>query len=346
MTQFTAGRMAQMLKATLEGDTNAIITRPSKIEEAGEGSITFLANLKYEQYFYDNQPTAVIVDRKFKPSKPVTSTLLRVDNPYMAVAKVLHIFNTTNAPKKGISCHSRKGRRCKIGKGCYIGHYAVLANNVTIGDNVKIYPNVYVGDNVTIGDNTILYSGVKLYPDVQIGRNCILHSGVVVGADGFGFVPTDDGSYNKIDQIGNVVVEDDVEIGANSCVDRATMGSTIIHRGVKIDNLCQVGHNVQVGENTVMCSQSGIAGSSKVGARCLLTGQVGIVGHVEVGDDVKIGAQSGVTKNVPSGATIVGSPATEASRQKRNFAIMRNMEALLNRIVALEKRTASQNDNQ
>lgn len=337
MTQFTAGRMAQMLKATVEGDANAVIYRPSKIEEAGEGSITFLANPKYEQFFYDNQPTAVIVDRKFKLSRPVKSTLLRVDNPYLAVAKVLHIFNTANAPKKGISWRSRRGRRCKIGKSCYIGHYAVLGNHVVVGDNVKIYPQVYVGDNVTIGDNTILYSGVKLYSDVQIGQNCILHSGAVVGADGFGFVPTDDGGYSKIDQIGNVIVEDNVEIGANSCVDRATMGSTIIHKGVKIDNLCQVGHNVQVGENTVMCSQSGIAGSAKVGARCLLTGQVGIVGHIEVGDDVKIGAQSGVTKNVPSGATIVGSPATEASKQKRNFAIMRNMEALVNRISELEK---------
>ena len=182
-----------MLKASIEGDENAIIVRPSKIEEAGEGSITFLANPKYEQYFYENQPTAVIVDRKFQPSHPVTSTLLRVDNPYLAVAKVLHIFNTANAPKKGISCHSRRGRHCKIGKGCYVGHYAVLGNRVVIGNNVKIYPNVYVGDNVTIGDNTILYSGVKLYPDVQVGKNCIIHSGAVVGADGFGFVPSDDG---------------------------------------------------------------------------------------------------------------------------------------------------------
>ena len=330
--------MAQMLKATVEGDASAIIYRPSKIEEAGEGSITFLANPKYEQFFYENQPTAVIVDRKFKPSHPVKSALLRVDNPYMAVAKVLHIFNTSNAEKKGISWRSRRGKRCKMGKNCYVGEYVVLGNHVTLGDNVKIHPQVCVGDNVTIGDNSVLYPGVKLYPDVQIGKRCIIHAGAVIGADGFGFVPTDDGGYSKIEQIGNVVVEDDVEIGANSCIDRATMGSTIIHRGVKIDNLCQVGHNVQVGENTVMCSQSGIAGSSKVGSRCLLTGQVGIVGHIEVGDDVKIGAQSGVTKNVPSGSTIVGSPATESSRQKRNFAIMRNMEALVNRIAALEKR--------
>lgn len=327
-----------MLKATVEGDGNATVWKPSKIEEAGEGSITFLANPKYEQYFYDNQPTIVIVDRKFVPTCPVKSTLLRVDNPYLAVAKVLHIFNTANPPRKGISCHSTRGRRCKIGKKCYIGEYAVLGNNVVIGNDVKIYPQVYVGDNVTIGDNTVLYAGVKIYNDVHIGNNCILHSGAVVGADGFGFVPTDEGSYSKIDQIGNVVIEDDVEIGANSCIDRATMGSTIIHKGVKIDNLCQVGHNVQVGENTVMCSQSGIAGSSKIGSHCTLTGQVGIVGHIEVGDNVMIGAQSGVTKNVPSNSTIVGSPATEASRQKRNFAIMRNMEALVNRISELEKR--------
>lgn len=336
-SRFTVGRMAQMLKATVEGDENAVVWRPSKIEEAGEGSITFLANPKYEKFFYDNQPTAVIVDRKFKLMQPVTSTLLRVDNPYLAVAKVLHIFNSANAPKKGISFRSRRGRHCKIGRDCYIGHYAVLGNHVILGDNVKIYPQVYVGDNVTIGDNTVLYPGVKLYSDIQVGCNCILHSGVVVGADGFGFVTNDDGSHSKLDQIGNVVIEDDVEVGANSCIDRATMGSTVIHKGVKIDNLCQVGHNVHVGDNTVMCSQSGIAGSSSVGCRCLLTGQVGIVGHIEIGDDVRIGAQSGVTKNVPSGATIVGSPATEASRQKRNFAIMRNMESLVNRISELEK---------
>lgn len=338
MTQFTASQMAQILKASIEGDKEARVWKPSKIEEAGEGSITFLANPKYEQYFYDNQPTIVIVDRKYQPSQKVSSTLLRVDNPYMAVAKVLHLFNQANAPKKGISCRSVKGRRCKIGKGCYVGPYAVLGNNVVLGEGVKVYPHVYIGDNVSVGDNTILFSGVKLYSDTQIGRNCILHSSAVIGADGFGFVPTDDGSYSKIEQIGNVVIEDDVEIGANSCVDRATMGTTIIHRGVKIDNLCQVGHNVQVGENTVMCSQSGIAGSSKVGSHCTLTGQVGIVGHIEIGDNVMIGAQSGVTKNVPSNSTIVGSPATDANKQKRNFAIMRNMEALLSRIVELEKR--------
>lgn len=331
-------RLAQILKGTVEGDANASVWRPSRIEEAGDGSITFLANPKYEQYLYDNQPTAVIVDRKFCPKRPVRSAFIRVDNPYLAVAKVLHYFNTANKPKKGISWRSRHGRHCTIGKDCYVGHYAVLGNHVVLGNNVKVYPQVYIGDNVSVGDNTILYPGVKLYSDVQVGRNCILHSGAVVGADGFGFVTSDDGSHSKVDQIGNVVIGDDVEVGANSCIDRATMGSTIIHKGVKIDNLCQVGHNVQVGENTVMCSQSGIAGSSRVGCRCLLTGQVGIVGHIEVGDDVKIGAQSGVTKSVPSGAVIVGSPATEASRQKRNFAIMRNMESLLKRIVALEKR--------
>ena len=338
MIQFTANEMAKMLKGTVEGDGEVKVWKPSRIEECSEGSITFFANPKYAEYFYEGKASVVIVDRKFQAEKPVTSTLIRVDSPYMAVAKVLHIFNKANPPRKGRSRKSTVGRHSKIGKGCYIGEYAVIGRNVEIGEGVMIYPQVYVGDNVKIGSGTVLYAGVKIYNDTEIGRNCILHSGAVIGADGFGFVPSAEGVYSKIEQIGNVVIEDDVEIGANSCVDRATMGSTIVRRGVKIDNLCQVAHNVQVGEHTVMCSQSGIAGSAQVGSHCILAGQSGVVGHIKVGNDVTIGAQAGVTNSVPDGATLLGSPAMDGGKQKRNFAVMRNMESLLKRIMTLEKK--------
>lgn len=337
MIQFTATQLAKILKATIEGDPEAKVWKPCKIEDGEEGGITFLANMKYAHYFYEKPASIVIVDKKFVPEHPVSSTLLRVDNPYMAVARLLHVFNQMNKPKKGISCRSSIGRKSKLGKGCYVGEFAVIGRNVKIGNNVLIYPQVYVGDNVTIGDNTILYAGVKLYSETVVGMNCILHSGVVVGADGFGFAPTPAGGYTKIDQIGNVVIEDDVEIGANTCIDRATMGSTIVRKGVKLDNLCQVAHNVQVGENTVMCSQSGIAGSAKVGRHCTITGQVGIVGHIEVGDNVVVAAQSGVTNNIPSDSKVLGSPAIDALKQKRNYAVMRNLDTLWRRISDLEK---------
>ena len=247
------------------------------------------------------------------------------------------MFNTANGPKRGRSCRSSVHCTAKVGKGCYIGEFAVVGKKAKIGKNVQIYPQVYVGDYCEVGDNTILYPGVKIYRECKVGANCILHAGVVVGGDGFGVAPLDDGAYSKIDQLGNVIIEDDVEIGANTCIDRATMGSTVIHKGVKLDNLCQIAHNVVIGKNTVMASQSGCAGSGKVGEHCVIAGQVGIVGHITVGDNVTIAAQSGVTNNVKSGSIMLGSPAMEGAKQKKIFVLLRKLEDMYTRLNALEK---------
>ena len=322
--QYTAKELAKLVKGTIEGNENARVWKPCKIEEGEEGGITFLGNPKYTHYIYEKESTIVIVKKDFVPEHPVNSTLIRVDNPYMAVAKLLHAFNQRSKPPKGRSWKSSVGRGSKIGKDCYMGPYAVVGRHCTVGDNVKIYPNACIGDNVKIGDNTIIYAGVKIYEGVEIGRNCILHAGCVIGADGFGFAPTGDGGWDKIDQIGNVILEDNVEVGANTCVDRATMGSTILHQGVKID--------------TAMASQVGIAGSCKVGSDCIIAGQAGLVGHITVGDHVTIGAQSGVTNSVSSNQTIFGSPAMEASKRRKVEVLVRNIEKLANRISALEKK--------
>jgi UDP-3-O-[3-hydroxymyristoyl] glucosamine N-acyltransferase len=241
--------------------------------------------------------------------------------------------------KKGIDPLAFISPTATIGENCYIGPFAFIGENAKIGNNSKIYPQTYIGDNSVVGDNTTLFSGVKVYQNIQIGSRCILHSGVVVGGDGFGFAPTPDGSYQKIDQIGNVVIEDDVEIGANTTIDRATLGSTVIHKGVKLDNLCQIAHNVTVGSNTVMASQSGIAGSGKIGSNCIIAGQVGIVGHIEIGNHVTIAAQSGVTRNYPDNVTILGTPATDAIKQRKNYVYQRNLEQLYKRVDELEKLT-------
>jgi len=336
--QYTANELAKIVKGTVEGDGNVKVWKPCKIEEGEEGGITFLGNPKYTHYIYERHASIVIVNKTFQPEHEIPSTLIRVENPYMAVAILLHFFNNRNKPPKGRSLRSSVGRGSHIGKKCYLGPYAVVGRHCKIGDNVKIYPHVYVGDNCTIGDGTTLYSGVKIYEGVEIGKNCILHSGAVIGGDGFGFAPTGDGGWNKIDQIGNVVLEDNVEVGANTCIDRATMGSTILHQGVKVDNLCQVAHNVVIGNNTAMASQVGIAGSCKVGSNCIIAGQAGIVGHIVVGDHVTIGAQSGVTHSVPSDVSIFGSPAMEASKRRKVEVLVRNIEQLAKRIDKLEKK--------
>ena len=322
--QFTAKQIAQKLKGTVEGDENALIWKPCRIEEVDEGGITFLANPKYTHYIYERKAAAILISRDFVLEHPVDATLIRVDNPYLCVAKVLHMFNSASGPKRGRSLRSSIHLSARLGKKCYVGDFAFIGRHAQIGNNVQIYPQVYVGDYCKIGDNTILYPGVKIYRECQVGNNCILHAGVVVGA-------------SKIDQIGNVVIEDDVEIGANTCVDRATMGSTIIHRGAKIDNLCQIAHNVSFGSNTVMASQSGCAGSGKVGDNCMIAGQVGIVGHIKVGDRVTIAAQSGVTRNIGDDAVVLGSPAMPADRQKKIFVMQRKLEEMYNDIQELKK---------
>lgn len=335
--QYTAKELARLIKGTVEGDENVRVWKPCKIEEGCEGGITFLGNPKYTHYIYERQASVVIVRNDFHPEQPVGSTLIRVENPYLAVAYLLHVFNERSKPPKGRSCKSSVGRGSKIGKGCYMGPYAVVGRHCQIGNGVMIYPNAVIGDNCKIGDGTIIYAGVKIYEGVEIGRNCILHAGAVIGADGFGFAPTGDGGWNKIDQIGNVVLEDNVEVGANTCVDRATMGSTILHAGVKVDNLCQIAHNVVIGNNTAMASQVGIAGSCKVGENCIIAGQAGLVGHITVGDNVTIGAQSGVTHSVGPNLQIFGSPAMEATKRRKVEVLVRNIEKLAQRIEKLEK---------
>ena len=335
--QFTAKEIAKKLKGTVEGDENALIWKPCRIEEVDEGGITFLANPKYTHYIYERKASAILIARDFVLEHPVDATLIRVDNPYLCVAKVLHMFNTADKPKRGRSLRSHIHRTAKMGKNCYVGEFAVIGRHAKIGDNVQIYPQVYVGDYCEIGDNTILYPGVKVYRECKVGKNCILHAGVVIGADGFGFAPTGDGSYNKIDQIGNVVIEDDVELGANTCVDRATMGSTIVHRGTKLDNLCQIAHNVSVGSNTVMAAQSACAGSSKVGEGCVIAGQVGIVGHITIGNHVTIAAQSGVTRSVPDDTTVLGTPALPGDKMKKIYVIQRKLEQMYADLNELKK---------
>ena len=336
--QFTAKEIAHKLGGTVEGDEKVIIYKPCRIEEVDEHGITFLANPKYTHYIYERKAAAILIARDFQLEHPVDATLIRVDNPYLCVARVLHMFNSANGPKHGRSWRSSVHCSARVGKGCYIGEFAVVGKKAKIGKNVQIYPQVYVGDYCEVGDNTILYPGVKIYRECKVGNNCILHAGVVVGGDGFGFAPAGDGSYNKIDQLGNVIIEDDVEIGANTCIDRATMGSTIIHKGVKLDNLCQIAHNVSVGSNTVMASQSGCAGSGKIGENCIIAGQVGIVGHITVGDRVTVAAQSGVTHNVESDSVVLGSPAMEGSKQKKIYVMLRKLEEMYKRLGELEKK--------
>lgn len=335
--QFTAKQIAKKLNGTVEGNPDALIWKPCRIEEVDEGGITFLANPKYTHYIYERHASAILIRKDFVPEKPIDATLIRVDNPYVCVAKVLHMFNTASKPKRGRKMGSRVAWSAKVGKGCYIGEYSVISRHAKIGNNVQIYPQVYVGDYAEVGDNTILYPGVKIYRECKVGKDCILHAGVVVGADGFGFVPTEDGSYNKIDQIGNVVIEDNVELGANTCVDRATMGSTIIHKGVKLDNLCQIAHNVSVGANTVMASQTGCAGSTKIGENCVFAGQVGVVGHISVGNRVTVAAQSGVTRNIGDDSLVLGSPAMPADKQRKVYVLQRKLEDMYKDIEDLKK---------
>ena len=335
--QYTAKELAQLVHGTVEGDENTRVWKPCKIEEGCEGGITFLGNLKYTHYIYEQQASIVIVRRDFVPEHPISSTLIRVDNPYLAVAALLHAFNERTKPPRGRSWRSHVGRGSKIGRHIYMGPYAVVGRHCRIGNDVMIYPNVTIGDNVTIGEGTIIYAGAKIYEGVEIGRHCTIHAGAVIGSDGFGFAPKDDGSWDKIDQIGNVILEDNVEVGANTTIDRASIGSTILHQGVKIDNLCQVAHNVVIGRNTAMASQVGIAGSCHVGEQCIIAGQAGLVGHITVGDHVTIGAQSGVTHSVPANQSIFGSPAMEATKRRKVEVLVRNIERLAQRIEKLEK---------
>jgi len=291
--------IAGFLGGEIVGDKNAAVHTVSSIEEGRAGSLAYLTNPKYEPWLYKTEASIVLVDKTFEPSQQVAATLIKVENAGACVVKLLEMYNAAKHRRTGISERASVAPDAKIGADCYIGDFAVVEAGAVIGDGCQIYPQVYVGTGVTVGEGTILYPGVKIYEGCHVGKRCILHAGAVVGADGFGFMPNAAGGFDKMPQLGNVIIEDDVELGANTCVDRAKTDSTIIRRGVKLDNLVQVGHNVQIGENTVSSAQTGIAGTSKVGANCFLAGQVGIADHVTIGDRVKIGSKSGLDKDVP-----------------------------------------------
>ncbi|MDE6134534.1 MAG: UDP-3-O-(3-hydroxymyristoyl)glucosamine N-acyltransferase, partial [Muribaculaceae bacterium] len=327
--QFTAEIIASHLGGEVEGSRNAAVSSFAKIEEATEGTITFLANPKYTQYIYETEASIVLVRRDLVLDRPVKPTLIRVDDPYSALASLLSLAQTALRPDpKGIEEGSHICQGATVGDDCYVGAFSYVAKGAVIGRNVKIYPQCYVGEGVVIGDDTILYPGVRVYHGCRIGSRCIIHSGAVIGADGFGFAPDANGVYHKIEQIGIVQIDDDVEIGANTTVDRSTMGVTRICRGVKLDNLIQIAHNVVVGHDTVMASQAGVAGSTKIGANCMIGGQVGIAGHINVGDRSQFAAQSGVAKGTPEDARMMGSPAMPMGEYARLVASQKKLASL------------------
>ena len=338
--EFTAELIAGYLGGEVAGDPKATVSTFAKIEEAKPGALAFLANPKYEHHLYTTQATVVIVNKSFTPSAPVAATMIRVEDAYSCFAKLLELYAANKPQKKGISPLAAIHETAEVGEDAYVGEYAVIGEGVRTGKNCKIYPQVYLGDRVVLGDGVTLYPGVKIYDECRIGDRVTIHAGSVIGADGFGFAPDEKGEYHKIPQIGNVRIEDDVEIGANTCIDRATMGSTVVRRGVKLDNLIQVGHNVTIGENTVAASQVGIAGSSKVGAGCMMGGQVGIAGHLTIGDGVKLASKSGISNSVPDGETYMGSPAMPGIKYHRSYAVFRNLPDLSAQVRRLEKELA------
>jgi UDP-3-O-[3-hydroxymyristoyl] glucosamine N-acyltransferase len=334
---FTAKVIAEFLHGTIEGNPEISINDVAKIEEGRAGALSFLANPKYEKFIYDSDSSIIIVNNDLNLEKPVKATLIRVKNAYESFATLLTLYEQSKPKKQGISKLAGISESAVLGKDLYIGDFVVIGDNVEISDGVLIYPQVYIGDNVKIGENTILFPGVKIYSDCIVGSSCILHAGVVIGGDGFGFAPDKENNYHKVPQLGNVIIEDDVEIGANSTVDRATMGSTILRKGVKLDNLIMIAHNVEIGKNTVIAAQTGISGSTKIGDNCLMGGQVGMAGHLSIANDVKIGAQAGIGSSVKKeGSVIMGSPAFDLSSYYKSYAIFRRLPDLRKQIIELE----------
>jgi len=336
--QFTAQDISFLLNGTVEGDPLVTVNQLAKIEEGAAGSLSFLANPKYEQYLYTTRASVVIVNNDLQLTGPVAATLIRVENAYSAFSVLLEKYNTFKLNKKGIEQPCFIHPTAQIGAEPYIGAFAYIGLNTKIGDNCKIYPNVNISDNVTIGNNVTLFSGVTVYFDCVIGDNVIVHSGAVIGSDGFGFAPNPDGSYTKVAQIGNVILEDDVEVGSNTTIDRATMGSTVIRKGVKLDNLIQIAHNVEIGENTVIAAQTGISGSTKVGENVIIGGQAGLVGHISIANRTQVQAQSGIGRNITEeGKKWAGSPATLYSANMRSNVVINRLPELEKRINELEK---------
>ena len=335
--KFTAAQIAVILEGEVEGNPEIEVSKLSKIEEGGPESLSFLANPKYTQFIYTTKASIVIVNKIFKAEKEINSTLIRVEDAYKSFSKLLEYYNQVKMNKTGIENPVFISKSAIYGENIYIGAFAYLGENIKIGNNTKIYPNVYIGDNVVIGDNVILFSGAKIYSDTLIGDNCVIHSSAILGADGFGFAPNEQGEFIKVPQTGNVVIEDNVDVGAATSIDRATLGSTIIRKGVKLDNHIQIAHNVEIGKNTVIAAQTGIAGSTKIGENCMIGGQVGIVGHITIGNNVKIQAQSGIGRNVKDNEILQGSPALPYSDYNKSYVHFKNLPKTMNRINILEK---------
>lgn len=334
--EFTAKQVADFIQGKIEGDENAKINTFAKIEEGVPGAISFLSNPKYTHYIYDTQSSVVLVNEDVELTQPVKATLIRVKNAYECVAKLLQLYQSMMPKKTGISPQAFVSASAKIGKDCYVGAFAYIGEGVVIGDNTQIHPNVVIEDGAKLGAGCIIYPNVTIYNGCKLGNNVTIHAGSVIGADGFGFAPNTEG-YDKIPQIGIVTIEDNVEIGANTCVDRSTMGTTIIRKGVKLDNLVQIAHNVEVGENTVMSAQVGIAGSTKIGKWCMFGGQVGIAGHATIGDKTFLGAQSGVPGNIKGNVTLIGTPPTDPKAYFKQIAITRKLPEIYKKVIELEK---------
>lgn len=335
--EFSAELIAGYLKGDIEGNPKEIVNDISRIEEGRKGTLAFLANPKYARYLYTTEASIVLVNRSHKLEQEVNTTLIRVDDAYQAFASLLNLYVSQLPQKKGIEANCFISESATVGEDCYVGTFTYIGENVKIGKNTKIYPQVYLGDNVVVGDNSTLYAGVKIYNDCNVGTNCIIHSGAVIGSDGFGFAPGG-GTYQKIPQIGNVIIEDDVEIGSNVTIDRAAIGSTILRKGVKLDNLIQIAHNVEIGENTAIAAQAGIAGSSKVGSNCIIAAQVGIVGHLHIANKVIIGGKSGVHNSITKeGEVVLGIPADSIGNTKKSMILYKKLPEIYSRLIDLEK---------
>ena len=336
--KFTASQIAALLSGTVEGDPNAEVWNVAKIEEGAPGMLSFLANPKYTPYLYTTTSSVVIVNKDFEAKAPVAATLIRVEDAYASFAKLLAYYDQMSQDKRGISSLAFVAASAQCGENLYLGEFAFVGENAKIGNNVKLYPQVYVGDGVVIGDDTVLYPGVKLYRNTVIGKRCIVHAGAVIGADGFGFAPQEDGHYEKIPQVGNVVIDDDVEIGANTTIDRSTMGSTHVHKGVKLDNLVHLAHNVEVGENSALAAQVGVSGSTHLGKNCVVGGQSGFVGHLHIADGSKFGGQCGIMGSIKEeNQEFMGTPIQPLRQYLVSNARFRHIDEMARRLDALEK---------
>lgn len=335
--EFTASQIANLLEGEVEGNPEIAVYKLAKIEEGEKGSLTFLANPKYTSYIYSTEASVTIVNKDFVPEQELSTTLIKVDDAYKSFSKLLEYYNKVKLNKYGLEDPVFISKSAVYGDNFYLGAFSYLGNHVKIGNNVKIYPNVYIGDNVSIGNDVVVFAGAKIYSESIIGNNCVIHSGAIIGADGFGFTPNDNGEYSKVPQTGNVILEDNVDVGAGTTIDRATLGSTVLRRGVKLDNQIQIAHNVEIGENTAIAAQTGVAGSTKIGKNCLIGGQVGIVGHINIGDRVKIQAQSGIGRSVKDDEVLQGSPALNYGDYNKSYVHFKNLPKIVNKINEIDK---------